>query len=196
MSAEEQQPEELGEPGGMSERTARLILVGVLLLALWGIVVVLPETAYVVVGVLATLGWQKVRRWLRRRRGDTDDDAELADEERRETVAETLHRLAAPNVFLADFAEARGWAMESARAVLEGLDIRVRRAVRNGNDTGVGVHRDDIPPLPRPLSDTPVGGVDQGQPTNQLTVEALGLAGSVVRDPAESIRRRQEVNDR
>ena len=196
MSAEEPQPEEAGESGGMSERTARAILAVVLLLALWGIVAVLPETAYAVVGILGTLGWQRGRRWLARRRGDTTADAEPGAEERRETVAETLHRLANPNVFLFDFAEARGWSMGTARAVLEGLDIRVRRAVRNGDDTAVGVHRDDIPPLPRPSSGTPVDAVDQGQPTNQLTVEALGLAGSVVRDPAEAIRRREEVSDR
>jgi hypothetical protein len=156
-----------------------------------------PETAYVVVGVLGTLGWQSARRWVFRRRGDEleEDDEEQA-EERRETIAETLHRLADPNVFLADLAADHGIAPETARVVLESHGIRVRRAVRNGDSTGVGVHRDDIPPLPRPLSDTPVGGVDQGQPTNQLTVEALGLAGAVVRDPAESVRRREEVSDR
>lgn len=187
MSAEEQQPEDLGEPGGMSERTARLILVGVLLLALWGIVAVLPETAYVVVGVLGTLGWQRVRGWLARRRGDTGEDEDEPDDEKRETVAETLHRLAAPNVFLADFAEARLMSVESARAVLEALDIRVRRAVRNGENTGVGVHRDDIPPLPRPLSEEPDTCVDLHN--QQPTSEPIGLAGWVLKDGSEASRR-------
>ncbi|MEW2451215.1 hypothetical protein AB0896_27280 [Streptomyces parvulus] len=176
MTAADTQPEagetppkqQEAEAGGMSERTARFILLAVLALAMWGIVAVLPETAYAVLGVLVTLGWQRARRWLRRRRGDDEDqDDEPADSKRPETVPETLHRLAAPHVFLADFAAARGQSKDTARAVLEALDIRVRRAVRNGGSTGVGVHKDDIPPLPRPLSSTPVGGVDQGQPTNQ-----------------------------
>ncbi|MBU5946787.1 hypothetical protein [Streptomyces sp. PAM3C] len=161
---------ESGEPGPGSERAARLVLAGVLLLAMWGIVAVLPETAYVVIGVLGTLGWLKTRAWIRRRRGDDDageNDQDEAPVKKPETVPETLHRLAGPHVFLADFATARGQSTETARAVLEALGIRVRRAVRNGNHTGVGVHRDDIPPLPRTPSSPPVGGVDQGQPTNQ-----------------------------
>ncbi|MGC5239057.1 hypothetical protein ACPXCH_04665 [Streptomyces albogriseolus] len=171
-----------GEPGPGSERAARLVLAGVLLLAMWGIVAVLPEVAYVVVGVLGTLGWQKVGAWIRRRRGDDeageDDQAEPPGEER-ESVPETLRRLADPHVFLADFAAARGLSTETARAVLEALDIRVRRAVRNGGRTGVGVHRDDIPPLPRTPLPAPVGGVDQGQPTNQqgIRVERTETGG-------------------
>ncbi|MDT6983737.1 hypothetical protein ACFSUJ_12185 [Streptomyces lusitanus] len=167
---QDSEPEETstGEPGPGSERAARLVLAGVLLLAMWGIVAVLPETAYVVVGVLGTIGCQKARSWLRRRRGhDQDDDPDEPSDEQRETVGETLHRLAEPHVFLADFATARGLSTDTARAVLEALDIRVRRAVRNGSRTGVGVHRDDIPPLPRTPPPAPVGAVDQGQPTNQ-----------------------------
>ncbi|MCX4622805.1 hypothetical protein ACF09G_13050 [Streptomyces albogriseolus] len=160
-----------GEPGPGSERAARLVLTGVLLLAMWGIVAVLPETAYVVVGVLGTIGWQKARSWARRRRGDDqEDDPDETGDEQPEAVTETLHRLAEPHVFLADFATARDLSTDTARAVLEALGIRVRRAVRNGTRTGVGVHRDDIPPLPRPPSGPPVGAVDQGQPTNQQGV--------------------------
>ncbi|MGA4896740.1 hypothetical protein ACPCAJ_02075 [Streptomyces griseoincarnatus] len=187
-----------GEPGPGSERAARLVLAGVLLLAMWGIVAVLPETAYVVVGVLGTLGWQKTRAWIRQRRGDGgsgEDDPDEAPDEQRETVPETLHRLGTPHVFLADFATARGLSTETARAVLEALDIRVRRAVRNGTRTGVGVHRDDIPPLPRTPSPAPIGGVDQGQPTNQqgrgIRVERTETGGYRIFDLSDVHRHHQ-----
>ncbi|MGN7137258.1 hypothetical protein [Streptomyces pseudogriseolus] len=187
-----------GEPGPGSERAARLVLTSVLLLAMWGIVAVLPEVAYVVVGVLGTLGWQKTRAWIRRRRGDDGSGEDNPDEppaEERESVPETLHRLGTPHVFLADFATARGQSTETARAVLEALGIRVRRAVRNGTRTGVGVHRDDIPPLPRTPPPTPVGGVDQGQPTNQqgrgIRVERTETGGYRIFDLSDVHRHHQ-----
>ncbi|MBZ6258847.1 hypothetical protein KVH22_25360 [Streptomyces olivaceus] len=200
MSADQAQPTEPGEttaaaaePSGMSDRTARLVLLAVVALAMWGIVAVLPETAYVIVGIIATLGWQRARRWLRRRRGDEGQDDTADGEKRPETVAETLHRLAAPHVFLADFATARGQSKDTARAVLEALGIRVRRAVRNGNSTGVGVHKDDIPPLPRPLPTPPVDGVDQGQPTNQhgVRIERTETGGYRIFDLADTHRHHQ-----
>ncbi|MFF5795785.1 hypothetical protein [Streptomyces albogriseolus] len=197
--ATEPEAAELGEPGEPSpgsERAARLVLAGVLLLAMWGIVAVLPETAYVVVGVLGALGWQKARAWIRRRRGDDDageDDPDEPPADERESVPETLHRLAGPHVFLADFAAARGLSTETARAVLEALDIRVRRAVRNGDRTGVGVHRDDIPPLPRTPPPAPVGAVDQGQPTNQqgIRVERTETGGYRIFDLSDVHRHHQ-----
>ncbi|WP_452536595.1 hypothetical protein [Paenibacillus chitinolyticus] len=63
-----EQPLVEAEAGGMSERTARLVLVAVLLLAMWGVVAAVPETAYVVVGVLLCLAWQRATRWFARRR--------------------------------------------------------------------------------------------------------------------------------
>lgn len=190
-----EEPEPAGESGGMSERTAKVVLLAVAMLAAWGIVAVAPYAAYFVAGIIACVGWQKGRGWIGRRQGsDKDDIDELEDEEApekpAETVVETLQRLANPHVFLADFADARSLSKESARAVLEALNIRVRRAVRNGDDTGVGVHRDDLPPLPSPSREAPETPVDQGQPTNQqgLRVEPIGLAGTVVRDPADAVR--------
>lgn len=196
MSTDEQLQPEAEEPAGeerqMSERTAKAILVVIAVGVMWGLVAAFQWIAYVVVGVLGTIGWQKTAQWIGRRRGDepSDDEQEQAAE-RRETLPETLHRLANPHVFIADLAAATSISKEAARAVLESHGIRVRRAVRNGDDTGVGVHRDDIPPLPRPLSATPVDGVDQGQPTNQqgVTVEKMGLPGYIVRDPADAVRR-------
>lgn len=161
-----QQETEPGEQTRGSERAARLVLTVVLLLAMWGIVAAVPETAYVVVGVLGTFAWQRANRWIRRRSDDADE-VQADDEEPGEPLAETMHRIAAPHVFLADLADARGLSKDVTRALLEALGIRVRRAVRNGSRTGVGVHRDDLPPLPRPIERGPVGGVDLQQQHNQ-----------------------------
>jgi hypothetical protein len=183
--------EEPGESAGMSERTAKIVLLTVGLLAMWGIVAVLPETAYFVAGIMACRGWQKTRGWIGRRQGSSDETAPAADEVTAEDVVETLHEVANPNVFLADFAAAFDLDTGAARALLEGHEIRVRRAVRNGDSTGVGVHRDDVPPLPRGAERGPAEVVDlqqQHQPT-QPTVEQIGLAGVVVKDGSETGRR-------
>jgi hypothetical protein len=180
-----------GESGGMSERTAKLILASVALAALAAIVIVFPYVAYFVAGIMACRGWQKARGWIGRRQGSSDETAPAADEVTAEDVVETLHEVANPNVFLADFAAAFDLDTGAARALLEGHEIRVRRAVRNGDSTGVGVHRDDVPPLPRGAERGPAEVVDlqqQHQPT-QPTVEPIGLAGVVVKDGSETGRR-------
>ncbi|MFE2967569.1 hypothetical protein ACFXKC_28625 [Streptomyces sp. NPDC059340] len=189
--APETEAEAPGESDGMNERTAKLILAFVALAGLAAVVIVFPYVAYFVAGVMACRGWQKARGWIGRRWGSSDETAPLADEVTAEDVVETLHEVANPNVFLADFAAAFDLDTGAARALLEEREIRVRRAVRNGNATGVGVHKDDLPPLPRPAQETPVGGVDQGQPTNQqgLSSEPIGLAGVVVKDGSEASRR-------
>jgi hypothetical protein len=194
--AEAEEVEGPGESAGMSERTAKLILAFVALAALAAVVIVFPYVAYFVAGIMACRGWQKTRGWIGRRKGSGDETAPPAGEVTAEDVVETLHEVANPNVFLADFAAAFDLDTGAARALLEGHEIRVRRAVRNGESTGVGVHKDDLPPLPRPVQETPVGGVDQGQPTNQqgLSSEPIGLAGVVVKDGSESSRRHQVRN--
>jgi hypothetical protein len=179
-----------GERDGMSDRTARAILTVVALGAMWGIVAVLPETAYVIVGVLCTHGWQQARRWLTQRRSDPADEDQAQDDDR-EPLAETMHRLADPHVFLADLADARGLSMDVTRALLEALGIRVRRAVRCGTRTGVGVHKDDLPPLPRPDDTPPVAGVDLQQQHNQqgsVRVERTE-GGLIIYDLSETNRR-------
>ena len=187
MSQEQPEPaveetDTAGESGGMSERTAQAILVRVVIGAVWGIVAAWPELAYVIVGIIGTCVWQKIRSWIRRRRGSDVFEVEAAEDEQQaaETVVQTLHRIADPHVFLADFAAARGLSKDAARAVLEALGMTVRRAVRNGGRTGVGVHKDDLPPLPRPSQKRPVDGVDQGQPTNQQGVRIERTDGGLV----------------
>ncbi|MFF9124373.1 hypothetical protein ACF09J_13865 [Streptomyces sp. NPDC014889] len=183
-----------GESDGMSERTARLVLTTVLLLAIWGIVAAVPEAAYVVVGVLLCLGWQRTTAWLARRR-QTDDGQEPDDEDHGEAVVEVLHQLADPHVFLADFATATGLSKDEARGALEALHLPVRRAVRNGTRTGVGVHRDDLPPLPPHSSPAPVDGVDQGQPTNQQSVRIKRTDGGVVLYDLADVHRHHRLDD-
>ena len=200
MSAGEQQAEESeaaeAEPAGesrqMSERTARIILVVVACGAMWGLVAAFPWVAYVVLGVLGRLGWQKVAGWIgRRRKTNGEPEPEQCEPITALDIIEALHAVAAPHVFLADLAAELGVSKEDARALVENLGMRVRRAVRNGEGTGVGVHKDDLPPLPRLSSEPLVDRVDQGQPTNQqgLTVEELGLAGRLVKDGSETARR-------
>lgn len=198
QEAEPTEAEEPGESGGMSERAARAILVLVAVGAVWGLVAAFPEIAYVIVGILATLAWQKARSWLTRRRGTELGEADTAApaDQQRETIHETLHRLAKPHVFIADLAAETGVSKEAARAVLESHGIRVRRAVRNGDTTGVGVHKDDIPPLPRPASETPVEPVDQGQPTNQHGVRIERTDGGFIVYDLADTHRHHKISDR
>jgi hypothetical protein len=180
--------QEPGEHGGMSDRTAKAVLLLVAVGALWGIVATDPYMAYFVAGILASQAWHTCRAWLARRRGDDDQ----ADEEPGEPLAETMRRLAAPHVFLADLADARGLSKDATRALLEALGIRVRRAVRNGTRTGVGVHKDDLPPLPRPAERGPVGGVDLQQQHNQHGVRVERTDGGlIIYDLSETQRHHQ-----
>lgn len=172
--------EKLGERAGMSDRTAKAVLLLVAVGALWGIVAAVPYTAYFVAGVLASQAWQRARTWIARRRGGDADEDQADGEEPGERIAETLHRLAGPHVFLADLAEDQGVSKEVARAVLEALGIRVRRAVRVGDRTGVGVHKDDLPPLPRPVDKAPVEAVDLQQQHNQHGVRVERTDGGLI----------------
>ncbi|QDN57367.1 hypothetical protein [Streptomyces sp. S1D4-20] len=193
---ESEEPGESQEPAGMSERTAKLILAFVAVAALFGIAVAFPYVAYFVAGVMACKGWQKAHGWIGRRGSSDEKPGPDAGAVTAEEIVETLHEVANPNVFLADFAAAFDLDPAEARALLEGQQIRVRRAVRNGDSTGVGVHRDDVPPLPRSPERGPVDGVDlqqQEQPTRPTT-EPIGLAGVVVKDGSETSRRHQVRN--
>ncbi|WP_151480639.1 hypothetical protein [Streptomyces albicerus] len=193
--AEETEP--AGEPDGMSESVARAILTLVAGLAVWGLVAVFPEIAYVIVGILCTLGWQKARRWIAQRRPEPADEPKEEALLTEAEVIRALHFLAAPNVFLSALSAELCLSVEATRAVLEELNIRIRRAVRVADTTGVGVHKDDIPPLPHPSSETPVEPVDQGQPTNQqgVTVELLGQSGRIVHPHGRPVPQEQGADE-
>lgn len=179
----------------MSERTAKVVLLTVALLAMWGIVTVLPETAYVVVGILGCLGWQRVGRWIGKRRDRREDE----DQEEPPDVAEALRLLGqhGDHVLLTQLRKRLGVAdTKAVRALLKESGIRVRSGVRTPAGNGPGVHRDDIPQAPPPREKGPVGGPCRCSsepttptPTTELRVEPIGLAGAVVHDPAEAVRR-------
>jgi hypothetical protein len=200
MSATEAEPAEqaaeAGEPDGMSERAARLVLLAVLLLAMWGIVVALPETAYVVIGVLATLGWQRVQAWRAGRREDTAPDAKEPGPD----VTAALHRLVGDDrgVLLTRLREDLGAAdTKTVRALLDEAGIRVRAGVRTRAGNGPGVHADDIPaPPPTPddgcccRSDANANANNgpEGEGQEGLRKEHIGQSARIWRDPAEPAR--------
>ena len=159
----------------MSERTAKVIVIVIAVGAVWGLVAAFPWIAYVIVGILLAIGWQKVRD--RFTPTSTEETSTVESDEypeeppllTEEDVVRALHRMAAPHVFLSSLAAELDLTKEATRAVLEELHVPVRRAVRVGESTGVGVHKDDLPPLPQDPETDPVDGVDQEQPTNQQT---------------------------
>lgn len=184
----EPKPEEaadVGESQGMSERTAKILLGIVGVGVAWAVLAVAPWLAYVVLGIMLDRGVLKLRAWRKQRYGE-QPDADAEEEQdvpaplTEDDVIEALHEVAAPHAFLADVAAELGLPTHQARAVLEELEIPIRRAVRNGEDTGVGVHRADLPPLPRRSPEGAVDGVDQGQPTNQHGVRVEKRDGGLV----------------
>ncbi|MFC7842513.1 hypothetical protein [Streptomyces sp. NPDC057382] len=191
----EPQPTEAGEePGQMSERTARFILLAVLLLAMWGIVAALPETAYIIVGVLGTLGVQRARSWRTARR------TEPAAEETKPDVAAAMHRLVGDDrgVLLTRLRDDLGAAdTKTVRALLDAAGIPVRPGVRTREGNGPGVHTDDIPTPPPTPSDGCCCSSDANTNTNSgaergsregLRVERIGQSGYILRDPADTVR--------
>ncbi|MFD8251922.1 hypothetical protein [Streptomyces werraensis] len=182
------------EPGGMSERAARLILLAVLLLAMWGIVAALPETAYVVVGVLGTLGVQRARAWRAQRREEPDEEQPRPD------VGAALRRLVGDGrgVLLTRLRDDLGAPdTKTVRQLLEAAGIPVRAGVRTGAGNGPGVHVDDIPAPPPADGDGCCCRSDANANANNgaggtggegLRVEHIGQSAYILRDPADAVR--------
>lgn len=191
MTVTEQAPVE-GESGG---RVAGGCVLAVGLAAAGGIAVVHPEAAYFVSGLVATAGYRKARGWIDRRRGETDEEETPVD------ILGVLRDLTegGDNARLTQIQEAaRLPTTKAVRLLLEGAGVRIRDGVRGGGKNGPGVHKDDVPPLPAPESGTPSGGCLCSSAANTntnngasegarkgLSVEAIGHAGSVIRDPSE-----------
>lgn len=165
-----EQLEPAGEPGGMSERTAKVVLLAILMGAIWGIVAVLPETAYFVTGILACRGWQKAHNWITERGssdGDTDEPDYVLEVENeaqltREQLVQALHTIGAPHAHTSALAEHLGTTSERVRDALDEAGITRSGGVRmKGRKVAVspGVKREDFPPLPSPTQDGPVEGV-------------------------------------
>lgn len=201
MSAPEESPEadgeEAAEPRQMSERTAKAILVVIAVGAMWGVVAVAPWVAYVVVGVLGTLGWQKARDWIAGRRDGREDEAPAEEVD----IVGVLQSLAkgGRHVLLTELKTALGVAdTKAVRALLDGCLIPVRAGVRTQAGNGPGVHHDDIPPV---AGGSPAGRClcSSGANANAnneaeegagegLRVVPLGTEGKIIYDPKDTVR--------
>jgi hypothetical protein len=218
MSADEQpepeveETETAGESEGMSERTAKFLLLTALLLAMWGIIAAAPWVAYVVVGILLDRGWLKARGWQAQRRGDEPgeegSDAEEAQAGAVETwrvptfheLCESLARVGTPHAHIAVLAHDLGTTPERLREALDACGVQVEAVRMQGRGSSTGVKGGALP-APRP---TPGGVVGAGQATNDnndnappagpekgFRVEAIGQGGTVVHDPSDAIRHHQ-----
>lgn len=198
---EEAVEQDVDEPGGMSERTAKVVLVVVACGAMWGIVAALPEVAYVVVGVLGCLTWQRAHGWIGRRQGSGEEEVEPEDEP---DVAEALRSLSGggSHVLLTRLQKEIGAPdTKTVRRLLKAAGIRVRSGVRTPAGNGPGVHQADIPASP-PGEEAPVGGsclcrsgnnanannASAGMPEEELRVVRIGTDGKIIYDPKDTIR--------
>lgn len=198
-----------GEAGGEEETPSRLsggcvvaILAGIAVLVLKAIVSTAPYTAYFVAGVLACLAWQKVRAWLGNRRGGS---AEGDQEEAQPDIGEALRVLVGNDNGVLLTRLQRYLNVANTKAVKQLLDDAgvTWKAVRTSHGNGPGVHKNDIPPDPSTFA-TDVHGdgcccrsgdnansnnSDGGDGQKGLRVEPIGQAGSLVHDPADTVRR-------
>lgn len=177
-TGEEPQPETTtevaGEQRGMSERTAKVVLFVVGLLAAWGILVAAPWIAYVVVGILLDRGWQKARAWIERRQGSDEDEQEppaaAEDSLTRDRLTRALHAVGAPHAHTSALAAHLGTTNEHVRHALDDAGIPRSDGVRmKGRKVAVspGVKRDDFPPLPSSdVADTQEGVLTSNNNSN------------------------------
>lgn len=122
--------------------------------------------------------------------GEVDTDEEFGPTE----LLELLHDLAGGgNLHLSAVREqlieetGRDWTAQDVTALCRAADVPTRPGVRVPGavpPVTTGIHRDDLPPLPRPTSDAPVGVVGAGHGDNNntnMTVEEVGQAGLIVK---------------
>ncbi|MEU6222256.1 hypothetical protein [Streptomyces sp. NPDC047042] len=144
---------ERDEPIGRGPLVA-LIVVGMLIA--WRVVVVFPWIAYVVVGILGTLGWHKVQAWREGRSEAAGGDGEAEQPD----VLEALRRLVRDDkgVLLTVLRDDLGLPdTKAVKALLEaeGIPWKASRT-REGN--GPAVRAESIPPVPSPVADPHGGG--------------------------------------
>lgn len=183
-AVEAEADEDAGESEGMSERTAKLILIGVVLLVMWGIVAVLPETAYVVTGILGALGWQKAQGWIgRRQEGDESagvDPGEVpataTDGRLRDELTIALYAVGAPHAHISALAEYLNAPADRVRDALDEVGIPRSGGVRmKGRKVAVspGVKKEDFPPLPSSPQEGPKEGVLTSSNNNSNNFETV-----------------------
>ncbi|MFE0132408.1 hypothetical protein ACFWY6_12675 [Streptomyces sp. NPDC059037] len=193
-------------PSRIAGALVTLVLAGVAVLVLRLIVTAFPYAAYFVAGVITCTVWQRARAWLAKRRsGDVEESAE----EELPDVGEALRTLGegGNHVLLTALRKELGVAdTKAVRALLKAEKIRVRSGVRTPAGNGPGVHHEDIPPAPpepneehgegcccRSANNTNANN-DEADPSQKgVSVEAIGQAGTLIRDPAETQQRRTQL---
>lgn len=188
------------ETGGEAEGSSRIaggcvvvILTGLGVLVLKAVVTAAPYVAYFVVGILCTVGWQKARERLGRRRRSEDEEAE-AEETPAPDVGGALRRLVGDDngVLLTRLRD--DLKLPDTKAVKHLLDEASIpwKAVRTSQGNGPGVHKTSIPAAPSPTADSHGDGcccrsgdnansdnAEESTPEEGLHVEAIGQAGTV-----------------
>ncbi|MDR3079624.1 MAG: hypothetical protein LBV60_01620 [Streptomyces sp.] len=215
MTADTTAPEEEPEPVEDDAPPSRaagvlvaLILSAAAVLTLWAVVRAAPYTAYLVVGVLGDRAWLQARTWAQKRHRDDDQEQQDAAPP---DPGEALRALSAGgqhHVLLTALQKPLGAPdTKAVRALLKAAGIRARSGVRTPAGNGPGVHTDDIPSAPlgpstehaegcccRSTNNTN-GNNDAEDPAQKgLSVEAIGHAGTLVRDPSETQQRRTDLS--
>lgn len=190
-----------GESEEESSRSRVVVLFVVGAVIAWRVVAAFPEVAYVVVGSLGTVGAQKVRAWRAKR-----EEGDEADEEETPDVVDALQHLGrgGNSVLLTQLRKRLRVAdTKAVKALLKDEGIRIRAGVRTSAGNGPGVHHEDIPAPPpevesghgegccctsEPTTPTPTTGAEEG-PGEGVAVEAIGQAGTLIRDRSAAQRR-------
>lgn len=175
------------------------------------VVIRVPYVAYFVAGIIVGTVWQRARaRLAKRREGDSGVEEET-EEAAPPDVAETLRLLSMGqhHVLLTSLQRSLGVAdTKAVRKLLKADGIRVRPGVRTPAGNGPGVHHDDIPPAPlspteahgegcccRSANNTNANNETEDPSQKGLSVEAIGQAGTLIRDPSEAQQRQTQVTE-
>jgi len=192
--AEETPAEETEQPSRLAGGCVLVIAAA----AAGGAVYAVPELGYTVAGLCAATVYRRARGWLAGR----SETAEQPEEAEPVDVVAVLHELSAgrtEHVRLTQLQEATGLPdTKAVRALLDEAGVPVRSGVRAGGKNGPGVHADDIPRWPcgppsngcwcRSGANANTNNSGGEGPGEGLRVEAIGHAGTLVRDPADAYR--------
>ncbi|MDX2702169.1 hypothetical protein PV350_04820 [Streptomyces sp. PA03-6a] len=169
-----------------------------LLLSTWQSI---PSAMWWTCVVWAVLAYRASGKPKEQPEGKTGEDDHPGPDE----VLRVLHQLmadgrglhvAAVRDHLARAFPSREWSQADVRQVLADAGIRVRHSVKvRGVGVAVGVHRDDLPPLPSPATEEAGSGVapqvTAATATATPAVEDIGGGAGFIVKPADD--RRQEV---
>ena len=166
---------------------------------MFGLVHAVPESAYVIVGVLGTVGVQRAHAWRPARRAPgLEEQPEPVDiGEHLRALSEGQH-----SVLLTQLQQrAELPDTKAVKALLKEAGIRHRGGVRTPAGNGPGVHHEDIPPAPTPSEGAPSEGCwcrsDANTNANNepaegaregLRVQPIGQAGALITDPTDAHR--------